>query len=49
VQDGAVYLTVAPWLALAPGIVLAVAILSVNLVGDALRDSLEPKEERSLS
>jgi peptide/nickel transport system permease protein len=49
VQDGAVYLTVAPWLALAPGGVLALAILSVNLVGDALRDSLEPRVERSLS
>lgn len=49
VQDGAVYLTVAPWLALAPGGVLAIAIMSVNLVGDALRDSLEPRVERSLS
>jgi peptide/nickel transport system permease protein len=49
VQDGAIYLTVAPWLALAPGAVLAIAILCVNLVGDAMRDTLEPREERALS
>ena len=38
-----------PWLALVPGAVLAAAILSVNLVGDGLRDTLEPRKERALS
>lgn len=49
VQEGSVYLTVAPWLALIPGIVLALAILSVNLVGDGLRDHLDPRSERALA
>ncbi len=49
VQEGSVYLTVYPWLSLVPGAVLALAILSVNLVGDGLRDSLDPQKERSLS
>lgn len=49
VQEGSVYLTVYPWLALVPGALLAAAILSVNLVGDGLRDTLEPRKERALS
>jgi len=44
VRDGSVYLSVAPWLTLIPGILLALTILSVNLVGDALRDLLSGGE-----
>jgi peptide/nickel transport system permease protein len=32
----------APWTALAPGIALALAVLSINMLGDALRDMLDP-------
>jgi peptide/nickel transport system permease protein len=46
VFDGSTYLVVAPWLAIAPGIFLACAILSVNLLGDGLRDKLDPMEAR---
>ena len=48
VYDGIDYLTLAPWLILIPGALLALAILSVNLVGDGLRDRFEPQEPRSL-
>jgi peptide/nickel transport system permease protein len=48
-RQGSAYLTFAPWLALSSGAVLAAAIMSVNLVGDALRDALEPLERRSLT
>jgi peptide/nickel transport system permease protein len=41
VGEGAVYLSIAPWLVLVPGVVLAVTITSVNLVGDGLRDVLD--------
>jgi peptide/nickel transport system permease protein len=41
VQESAVYLSIAPWLVLIPGVVLALAITSVNLAGDALRDRLD--------
>jgi peptide/nickel transport system permease protein len=41
VQEGAVYLSIAPWLVLIPGVVLALTITSVNLAGDALRDRLD--------
>jgi peptide/nickel transport system permease protein len=48
-QLGSVYLTVAPTLVLIPGLVLALAIMSVNLLGDAIRDSLEPLRGRPLT
>jgi peptide/nickel transport system permease protein len=48
-RQGSAYLTFAPWLALTSGAVLAAAIMSVNLVGDAVRDALEPLEARSLT
>ena len=48
-QEGSFYLTVAPWLVVFPGIVLALAILSVNLLGDGLRDHFEPRPVRRLT
>jgi peptide/nickel transport system permease protein len=48
VHDGIDYLTLAPWLIFMPGVVLTLAILSVNLVGDGLRDRFDPQEPRSL-
>lgn len=48
-RQGSAYLTFAPWLALSSGAVLSAAIMSVNLVGDAVRDALEPLEGRSLT
>jgi ABC-type dipeptide/oligopeptide/nickel transport system permease subunit len=32
----------APWAALAPGIALALSVLSINMLGDALRDMMDP-------
>jgi peptide/nickel transport system permease protein len=36
------YLTTQPLLAIAPGFVVTLAVVSVNLVGEALRDALDP-------
>jgi peptide/nickel transport system permease protein len=33
----------APWLAVAPGLSLSLAVFSFNLLGDALRDALDPR------
>jgi peptide/nickel transport system permease protein len=49
VRDGMGYLTVAPWLIFVPGVLLALAILCVNLVGDGLRDRFDPQQARSLT
>jgi peptide/nickel transport system permease protein len=36
------YVNVAPWLAIVPGLMLCLAVMSVNVVGDALRDLTDP-------
>ena len=33
----------APWLAIAPGVALSLAVFAFNLLGDALRDHLDPR------
>ena len=40
--EGKKYMLQAPWLALWPGISLAVVIYGINMFGDALRDLLDP-------
>jgi len=37
------YLTVAPWLMIAPGIAISLTVLAFNMLGDALRDILDPR------
>jgi peptide/nickel transport system permease protein len=48
-RQGSAYLTIAPWMVLSSGVVLSLAIMSVNLVGDAVRDALEPLKGRPLT
>jgi peptide/nickel transport system permease protein len=37
------YLQVAPWLAIVPGIAIVISVLGFNLIGDGLREALDPK------
>lgn len=37
----------APWTIIAPGLMLALTVMSVNLLGDSLRDRLDPRLARS--
>ncbi len=37
------YVNTAPWLAIFPGIAITVVVFAVNLLGDALRDVLDPR------
>jgi len=37
------YMSIAPWLALAPGLAITVIVLAFNLLGDTLRDVLDPR------
>ncbi|HIM81993.1 MAG TPA: ABC transporter permease [Dehalococcoidia bacterium] len=37
------YIDVSPWLSVFPGITIAVIVFSVNLLGDSLRDVLDPR------
>ena len=42
------YYTVAPWLFLFPGVALLLTTLAFNLLGDGIRDALDPKADRFL-
>ncbi|MBT3218050.1 MAG: ABC transporter permease [Proteobacteria bacterium] len=43
VNDGRDPLRLAPWIALFPGLMIVGAVMSFNLLGDGLRDALDPK------
>jgi peptide/nickel transport system permease protein len=49
IRDAQDFLEVAPWLAIFPGLALAGVILAFTLVGDSLRDRMDPRMRRSLS
>jgi peptide/nickel transport system permease protein len=40
------FITQAPWLAVLPGVAIVLAALSFNLMGDGLRDALDPRAWR---
>jgi peptide/nickel transport system permease protein len=41
--DGRVYLSTAWWLATFPGLAILITVLGINLLGDGLRDTLDPR------
>jgi ABC-type dipeptide/oligopeptide/nickel transport system permease subunit len=41
--EGQTFLVSAPWVAIFPGLALGLAVLGVNLLGDGLRDLLDPR------
>jgi peptide/nickel transport system permease protein len=43
INESRLYLPIAPWAVLIPGIALMLTVLAVNLLGDGLRDALDPK------
>ncbi len=43
VNDGREFLRSAPWITIAPGMMIVLAVMSFNLLGDGLRDALDPK------
>ncbi len=45
--EGRTYVMVAIWILLFPGIFLTMVVLGVNLLGDGLRDTLDPRLRRS--
>ncbi|MGQ4871412.1 MAG: ABC transporter permease, partial [Candidatus Thorarchaeota archaeon] len=46
ISIGQQYLTIAPWMSLFPGLAILVTALAFNLVGDGIRDILDPKLRR---
>ena len=43
IAEGDEYLTAAPWIAIFPGVAVAITVLGLNLLGDGLRDALDPR------
>jgi len=46
VNDGRNYLTIAPWIITFPGLTISWIVMSLNLIGDGVRDQLDPKKNR---
>jgi peptide/nickel transport system permease protein len=45
---GRTFFQIAPWIIFFPGVLLAITVLAINLVGDGLRDSLDPRIARRM-
>ncbi|MEC8183164.1 MAG: ABC transporter permease, partial [Pseudomonadota bacterium] len=48
VAEGRTYFQISPWIVLFPGLFLAITVLAVNILGDGLRDSLDPRMRRAM-
>lgn len=49
ISEGRPFLNQAPWIAIAPGIVLVITVIMINIFGDGLRERLDPRMRRSHS
>ena len=43
IADGRDFVQEAPWVSLFPGLAIAISVLGLNLIGDGLRDALDPR------
>ncbi|MBD0415070.1 ABC transporter permease [Oryzicola mucosus] len=43
-SHGTRFIGMAPWLIIFPGLMLTISVLALNLIGDALRDVLDPRQ-----
>ncbi|HIV38852.1 MAG TPA: ABC transporter permease [Candidatus Blautia stercorigallinarum] len=44
-NEGRAYITAAPWLMIFPGLAIFITVVIFNLLGDSLRDVLDPRDE----
>ena len=49
ISDAREFIRTAPWLMFAPGAMISLAVLSLNLIGDGLRDMLDPRLQNKVS
>jgi peptide/nickel transport system permease protein len=43
IANGRDFIVAAPWITMAPGLTVLVCVLGLNLLGDGLRDVLDPR------
>lgn len=48
-SESRIYVTRAPWLLIAPGLLIIASVFSMNLVGDAMRDSIDPRFKNDIA
>ena len=41
-KNAQTYMTRAPWIAIFPGLMIFIAVIAINFIGDGLRDALDP-------
>jgi peptide/nickel transport system permease protein len=46
--DGRTYFEIGPWIIFFPGTFLTMTVLAVNIMGDGLRDMLDPRLSRQM-
>ena len=46
ISNGRAFVDTAPWISLAPGIAMSITVIAISLVGDGLREVLDPKVGR---
>lgn len=46
INEGRSLLQISPWMSLAPGAAIFITVLIFNLLGDALRDYMDPRQEK---
>ena len=44
-SEGRAYLTIAWWVTIFPGLAIMMTVLATNMVGDGLRDALDPRQQ----
>ncbi len=44
-SEGRAYLTIAWWVTIFPGLAIMITVLATNMVGDGLRDALDPRQQ----
>lgn len=48
-SESRIYVTRAPWLLIYPGLLIILSVFSMNLVGDAARDSIDPRFKNDIA
>ena len=48
ISEGKEYMQYAPWIAVAPGVAIAFSALAFNMLGDGLRDMLDPRMKETV-
>jgi peptide/nickel transport system permease protein len=43
ISGGRAFFQISPWIIFFPGLMLAITVLAINLIGDGMRDSLDPR------